>query len=508
MFLSGILFGRGFSMRKTAFDSEKYLKLQKDKILERISSFEGKLYLEFGGKMFEDFHAARVLPGYDPNNKIKLLHELRDQVELIVCINANNIEKSKTRGDLGISYDQEVLRLVDAFRTLDLYVGSVVITQYTHQPSVDAFRRLLSANGIKSYLHYPIKGYPTDVDFIVSPEGLGKNQYIQTTRNLIVVTAPGPGSGKMATCISQLYHDQAKGIKSGYAKFETFPVWNLPLHHPVNLAYEAATADLDDINMIDPYHLEAYGKTAVNYNRDIEIFPVLNRIIKKILTVSPYNSPTDMGVNMVGYCIVDDEAAQQAAKDEIIRRYYQSLVDVKSDKIPETAVQKIELLMNETGISASDRLVTLMARNKAHDEGSPAMAMQLPDGTVVTGKTSSLFGPSAAVIINAIKALGGIPKDINLIEPEYVVPIQDLKVNSLGNRNPRLHSDEVLIALAITAKTNENAAKAMAQLNKLRGAEAHSTVILPLEDANIFRKLGVNVTFDPVYQHKKLYHPK
>jgi len=495
-------------MKRTAFDSKQYLSLQRDKILERINMFKGKLYLEFGGKMFEDFHASRVLPGYDPNNKIKLLTELKDQVELIICINANNIENTKSRGDLGISYDQEVLRLVDALRSMDLFVGSVVITQYAYQPSVDAFRRLLDNSGIKSYLHYPIKGYPTDVDYIVSPQGLGKNQYVQTERNLIVVTAPGPGSGKMATCISQLYHDAAKGITSGYAKFETFPVWNLPLHHPVNLAYEAATADLDDINMIDPYHLEAYGKTAVNYNRDIEIFPVLNRIIKKILKESPYNSPTDMGVNMVGYCITDEEAAIEAAKDEILRRYYKTLYDVKAQKISETAIQKIEFLMNDLGISPTDRIVTLKARNKAHETGEPAIALQLTDGRIVTGKTSSLFGPSAAVIINAIKALGDIPKETHLIEPEFVTPIQNLKVNSLGNHNPRLHSDEVLIALALITKTNPTAAKAMAQLNKLRGSEAHCTVILPQEDADVFRKLGVNVTFDPVYQQKKLYHKK
>ena len=495
-------------MLKKAFDSEKYLKLQSEKILERISLFKGKLYLEFGGKMFEDFHASRVLPGYDPNNKIKLLTQLKDQVELIICINANNIEHSKSRGDNGITYDQEVFRLVDTLRSLDLYVGSVVITQYTHQSSVDTFRNQLKNAGIKSYLHYPIKGYPADVDFIVSPEGLGKNQYIQTERNLIVVTAPGPGSGKMATCISQLYHDAANGITSGYAKFETFPVWNLPLHHPVNLAYESATADLDDINMIDPYHLEAYGKTAVNYNRDIEIFPVLNRIITRILNESVYKSPTDMGVNMVGYCIVDDEAACEASRQEVVRRYYQTKVDVRNDKADESAVQKIELLMNELGVTPNSREVRLTATNKAHETGEPAMALQLPDGRIVTGKTSSLFGPSAATIINAIKTLAGINKETNLIEPEYVKPIQELKVNNLGNRNPRLHSDEVLIALAIVAKTNKAAEAAMAQLVNLKGSEAHSTVILPLEDANVFRKLGVNVTSEPVYHQKRLYHKK
>ena len=495
-------------MGKQAFDSQKYLQLQRDKILERINLFDGKLYLEFGGKMFEDFHAARVLPGYEPNNKIRLLTELKDQVELIICINANNIEHTKSRGDLGISYDQEVYRLIDTFRSLDLYVGSVVITQYNHQPSADSFRAQLRRHGINCYLHYPIKGYPVDVDFIVSAEGLGKNQYIQTTRNLIVVTAPGPGSGKMATCISQLYHDQAAGIRSGYAKFETFPVWNLSLHHPVNLAYEAATADLDDVNMIDPFHLEAYGTTAVNYNRDVEIFPVLKRILEKIIGKCPYQSPTDMGVNMVGYCITDDEAAREAANQEIVRRYYQALVDVKSERISELGLNKIDVLMHSLNLNPSDRTVALAAKNKAHETDDAAMALQLEDGRIVTGKTSSLFGPSAAVIINALKALGGIPKETLLIEPQYVTPIQDLKINHLGNRNPRLHSDEVLIALAIIAQRNPETAKAIAQLPKLKGSEAHSSVVLPKEDADVFRRLGVNVTFDPVYHQKKLYRKK
>ena len=491
-----------------AFDSEKYLDLQQKKILERINMFQGKLYLEFGGKIFEDYHAARVLPGYEPNNKIRLLTELKDQIEIVICINANNIEHSKTRNDLGISYDNEVLRLMDAFQSLGLYVGSVVITQYTHQPSADHFMHFLKMSNISYYIHYPIPGYPSDVDFIVSDEGLGKNEFIKTSRNLIVMTAPGPGSGKMATCISQLYHDQLHGIKSGYAKFETFPVWNLPLHHPVNLAYEAATIDLNDINMIDPFHLEAYGTTAVNYNRDVEIFPVLNRIFERILNESPYKSPTDMGVNMIGYCITNDEVAIEASKAEIIRRYYHALVDLKNEKIHESSLNKIELLMNELGIKPDDRTVTKVAREKAEATGAPAMAIQLPDGRIVTGKTSSLFGPSAAAITNAIKALGGISKETLLIDPAYVKPIQDLKVNSLGNHNPRLHSDELLIALAITAKTNEHAAAAMAQLDNLHGAEAHSTVILLQEDANVFRKLGVNVTYDPVYQVKKLYHPR
>ncbi|MBR2669038.1 MAG: DUF1846 domain-containing protein [Solobacterium sp.] len=495
-------------MKKIAFDSEKYLELQRNKILERIGMFEGKLYMEFGGKIFDDYHASRVLPGYEPNNKIRLLCDLKEDVEMVICINANNIEQSKTRGDLDISYDQEVFRLIDAFKSLELFVGSVVITQYEHQPSADSFMHQLQVAGIPCYKHYSIPGYPTDLDFIVSENGLGKNDYIQTSHRLIVVTAPGPGSGKMATCISQLYHDQIRGIQSGYAKFETFPVWNLSLHHPVNLAYEAATVDLNDVNMIDPYHLEAYGVKAVNYNRDVEIFPVLNRIITRIQNKQLYQSPTDMGVNMVGFCIVDDDAAVEAAKDEVIRRYYHVLVDAKAERVPASAVTKIEFLMNELGITPEDRAVTVTARNKAEVTGAPAIALQLPDGRIVTGKTSSLFGPSAAVIINSIKALGNIPKDTLLIDPSYVTPIQDLKINNLGNHNPRLHSDELLIALAITAKDNKITASAMSHLNDLKGSEAHCTVILPLEDAEVFRKLGVNVTFDPVYQHKKLYHRK
>lgn len=493
-------------MKTVAFDSEKYLDLQRDHILERIQQFDGKLYMEFGGKMLEDFHAARVLPGYEPDNKIRLLQELKEQVEIVIAINANNIEHSKARGDLGISYDQEVLRLIDTFNDLDIFVGSVVITQYAHQPAADAFRHQLEKYGITSYLHYPIKGYPTAIDHIISPEGMGKNDYIKTSRNLIVVTAPGPGSGKLATCISQLYHDQLHGITSGYAKFETFPVWNLPLYHPVNLAYEAATADLDDVNMIDPFHLEAYGKKAVNYNRDIEVFPVLNKTFERILNKSPYASPTDMGVNMVGFSIVNEEAAIEASKQEIIRRYYQTLVDFKAERVNQTAVQKIELLMNDLGISPTDRKATVAARQKAEATGQPALAIELPTGEIVTGKTSDLFGPSAAGVINAIKKLAGIDKSTHLIAPTYVTPIQDLKTDHLGNRNPRLHSNELLIALAITARTNPEADKAMKELGNLRGSEAHSTVILPEEDKNVLRKLGINVTFDPVYQHNKFYH--
>ncbi|MXQ49243.1 DUF1846 family protein [Streptococcus pneumoniae] len=492
-------------MKTQAFDSEKYLNLQRDHIIERINQFDGKLYLEFGGKMLEDFHAARVLPGYEPDNKIKLLQELKEQVEIVIAINANNIEHSKARGDLGISYDQEVFRLIDTFKDLNIYVGSVVVTQYTGQAAADNFRKELEKHGITSYLHYPIKGYPTDMDHIISPEGMGKNDYIQTSRNLVVVTAPGPGSGKLATCMSNLYHDQINGVTSGYAKFETFPVWNLPLHHPVNLAYEAATADLDDVNMIDPFHLGTYGKTTVNYNRDIEIFPVLKRMLERILGESPYASPTDMGVNMVGFSIVDEEAAIEASKQEIIRRYYQTVVEAKAERVPATAVQKIKLLMNDINISPSDRKVAVVAKEKAEQTGDAALAMQLPTGDIVTGKTSELFGPSAAVIINAIKKLAGIDKNTHLIGADYVKPIQNLKISHLGSKNPRLHSSEILIALAITAMENTDAKKAMEQLGNLKGSEVHSTVILPEEDKNVFRKLGINVTFDPIYSQNKLY---
>lgn len=492
-------------MKKQAFSSEKYLHLQRDHILERIHQFDGKLYLEFGGKMLEDFHAARVLLGYEPDNKIKLLQELKDQVEVVIAINANNIEHSKARGDLGISYDQEVFRLMDKFKELGIYVGSVVITQYTGQAAATVFRNQLDKNGIPSYLHYPIKGYPTDMNHIISPDGMGKNDYIKTSRNLIVVTAPGPGSGKLATCMSNMYHDQLHGITSGYAKFETFPVWNLPIHHPVNLAYEAATADLDDVNMIDPFHLEAYEKTTVNYNRDIEIFPVLKRMLERILGTSPYQSPTDMGVNMVGFAITDDAVAKEAAKQEIIRRYYQTVLDFKAEKVTETAVKKIELLMNDLGITPEDRKVTLVARKKAQETGSPALALALPNGEMVTGKNSDLFGPTAAALINAIKKSAQIAKEVKLIEPGLVQPIQKLKTEHLESQNPRLHSNEILIALAITATENHDAARAMQELDQLKGSEAHSTVILTQEDTNVLRKLGINVTFDPYYPYDKLY---
>ena len=486
-------------MGKLGFDNDKYLSMQSEHIRERISLFGGKLYLEFGGKLFDDYHASRVLPGFQPDSKIRMLQTLKDDVEIVVAICAGDIEKNKMRGDLGISYDVDVLRLIDVFRGLGFYVGSVVITQYASQPAADAFIKRLSALGVKSYKHYPIAGYPSDVAHIVSDEGLGKNEYIETTRPLIVVTAPGPGSGKMATCLSQLYHDNRRGIRAGYAKYETFPIWNLPLKHPVNLAYEAATADLNDVNMIDPFHLEAYGKTTVNYNRDVEAFPVLVAIFEKILGHCPYKSPTDMGVNMAGNCIVDDEGTREASRQEIIRRYYEALCDQKKGKNVEDALRKLDLLMKKAGVSPADRKVVAPALLRAEETGSPAAAMELPDGSIVTGKTSDLLGASSALLLNALKALGGMPSDLHLISPVALDPIQHLKVDHLGNRNPRLHTDETLIALSISAATNPMAEHAMEQLDKLRGCEVHSSVILSSVDERTFKRLGVNLTCEPRY---------
>ena len=491
----------------TPFNSEKYLSMQRDKILERIQLFHGKLYLEFGGKMFEDFHASRVLPGYEPNNKVRLLSELKDQVELIICINANNIEHPKKRADLGTRYDQEVYRLLDKFKELQLYCSSVVITQYANQPSVAAFRKTLKKAGIATYLHYPIPGYPGNVDYIVSKDGLGKNEYVQTTRNLIVVTAPGPGSGKMATCLSQMYHDQLHGISSGYAKFETFPVWNLPLKHPVNLAYEAATADLNDVNMIDPFHLEAYGKTTVNYNRDIEIFPVLNAMFELIAGESPYKSPTDMGVNMAGNCIVEDEAFRYASNMEIIRRYYKCLCDQKRTGVNSQEIYKIELLMNQAGITPSSRPVVNAALEKSAKSGDkPAVAIELEDGTIVTGKTGDLLGAASSALLNALKQLAGIDDSVDLLSPESISPIQTLKTNYLGSRNPRLHTDEILIALSSSVVANPLADKALKQIPKLYACDVHSTVILSAVDKDTFKRLGMNLTCEPAYEEEKRFH--
>ena len=495
-------------MGAIGFDNQKYLTTQSEQIKKRIHQFGGKLYLEFGGKLFDDYHASRVLPGFEPDSKIRMLQQLKDDVEIVIAINAGDIEKNKMRGDLGITYDEDVLRLIDIFRDMGLYVGSVVLTRYSGQDAANAFLHRLEKLGIRCYRHYPIAGYPSDVAHIVSDDGLGKNDYIETSHSLIVVTAPGPGSGKMATCLSQLYHDHKRGVDAGYAKFETFPIWNLPLKHPVNLAYEAATADLDDVNMIDPFHLEAYGVTTVNYNRDVEIFPVLNAIFEKIQGKSPYKSPTDMGVNMAGNCIIDDEVCREAAHQEIIRRYFAARCLLVEGHTEQSEVDKLKMIYQKAGLNPEMRPVIAAARQRAEETSAPALALELPDGTIVTGKTSSLLGPSAAVLLNALKKLAGINKKIRLISPTVISPLRSLKCDYLGNHNPRLHSDEVLVALSICAATNETAALAMQQLPLLAGCEAHSTVILPQVDSNIFRRLKVNVTCDAKYQSHKLYHKK
>ena len=486
------------------FDNQKYLQMQSAHIRERISMFGDKLYLEFGGKLFDDYHAARVLPGFEPDSKLKMLLQLKDQAEIVIAISASALETNKTRRDLGLTYDLEVLRLTEAFRNIGLYVGSVVITQYAGQPAADLFRKKLETLGIRCYIHYIIEGYPTNVEKIVSEEGYGKNDYIETSRPLVVVTAPGPGSGKMATCLSQLYHEHLRGVNAGYAKFETFPIWNLPLKHPVNLAYEAATADLNDVNMIDPFHLEAYGKTTVNYNRDVEIYPVLSAIFEGIFGKCPYKSPTDMGVNMAGLCIFDDEACREASCQEIIRRYYQALEKVVKDDSCQNEAYKIELIMKQAKISPKDRVVVPAAVNLAKETDAPAAALELPDGKIVLGKTKELLGASAAVLLNAVKELGGIDHSIDLISPESIAPIQELKVRYLGSGNPRLHTDEVLIALSTCAATDENARIALEQLPKLRGCQVHTTVMLSNVDKNVFKKLGIGLTCEPVQEDKKI----
>lgn len=493
-------------MLKIGFDNDKYLKLQSQCIRDRISSFGEKLYLEFGGKLFDDYHASRVLPGFAPDSKIRMLMELKDQAEIVIVISADDIEKNKRRGDIGITYDLDVLRLIDAFRGIGLYVGSVVITHYRSQHTALAFEKRLNALGVKTYRHYPIPEYPSNIPLIVSEDGFGKNDYIETTRSLIVLTAPGPGSGKMATCLSQLYHENKRGVRCGYAKFETFPIWNLPLKHPVNVAYEAATADLNDMNMIDPFHLEAYGETAVNYNRDIEIFPVLNAIFTKIYNESPYKSPTDMGVNMAGYCITDEDAVCAASKQEILRRYFATCCTVRKGNADPKEIYSQELLMNSLGITVADRPVVAASLAVAEKTAQPAAAIELPDGTIVTGKTSSLLGASSAVLLNALKTLAGIDDSVHLISPSVIEPISALKVRHMGNHNPRLHMDEVLIALAISATADPNARKAMDALASLKHCEAHSTVILSHVDENVFNKLGMNLTSEAKYQTKKLYH--
>ena len=494
------------AMYKIGFDNDKYLSLQSEKIKERIAKFGGKLYLEFGGKLFDDYHASRVLPGFHPDSKINMLAQLKDEAEIVIVINAADIEKNKVRSDLGITYDLDVLRLIDAFRGYGLYVGSVCLTRFAGQPSAIAYQKKLESLGMKVYRHYSIPGYPSNIPFIVSDEGYGKNDYIETSRSLVVVTAPGPGSGKMATCLSQLYHEYKRGIKAGYAKYETFPIWNIPLKHPVNLAYEAATADLNDVNMIDPFHLEAYGETTINYNRDVEIFPVVSAMFEKIMGSCPYKSPTDMGVNMAGFGIVDDEAVRDAAKQEIIRRYYHTLCQKRQGTAGDDQILKLELLMKQAGVTIDDRAVVSAANIKAETTGEPAAAIQLPDGRVLTGRTSTLLGASSALLLNALKALAGIPDEVQLISPTAIGPIQDLKTNYLGNRNPRLHTDETLIALSICAATDDTAKAAVEQLKNLKDSEVHSSVILSQIDMNTFRKLGVNLTCEPHYQNQKLYH--
>ena len=493
-------------MQAIGFDNNKYLRMQSEKIRERISQFGGKLYLEFGGKLFDDYHASRVLPGFAPDSKVRMLMEMRDEAEIIIAISADDIERSKRRGDLGITYDDDTLRLIDAFQGCGLYVGSVVITHYRGQTAAEKFQHRLEALGIRVYRHYIIPDYPSDIARIVSDDGFGRNDYIETTRSLIVVTAPGPGSGKMATCLSQLYHEHKRGVRAGYAKFETFPIWNLPLRHPVNLAYEAATVDLDDVNMIDPFHLEAYGVTTVNYNRDVEIFPVLRAMFEKIQGKCPYQSPTDMGVNMAGNCIIDDEVCREASRLEILRRYYTAQVSFVRGEADECQLRKLELVMQQAGVTPDICPAVAASLQKAEETGKPAGAMVLPDGRVVTGKTSSLLGASASLLLNALKAQGGVSDKLDLISAQVIEPISKLKIESLGHHNPRLHSDEVLIALCISALTNPIAQLAQEQLGSLRGCDAHFSVIISEEDIKLYKRLGIHVTCEPRYEIKKLYH--
>ena len=496
-------------MQKIGFDSEKYLRLQSEKILERIDEFGGKLYIEFGGKLFDDFHAARVLPGFEPDNKIKMLYKLKDRAEIVIVINSCDIAKNKVRADLGITYDQDVLRLIDIFRSYDLYVGSIVLAQYSEDnEAARAFEEKLKRANVKVYHHYTIKGYPHNVPLIVSDDGYGKNEYIETSRDLVIITAPGPGSGKMATCLSQLYQEHKRGNKVGYAKYETFPIWNLPLNHMTNLAYEAATADLNDMNMIDPWHLSAYGKQAVNYNRDVEIFPVLNTIFEQIMGKSPYKSPTDMGVNMAGYAISDEAVVVEAGKQEIIRRYLKALVNEKRSLSDSTESDKIALIMKGNNIVLDDRKVYKLANETAMEKGCPVAAIELADGTLLTGKTNDLFGCSSSMLLNALKKLAGLDDSVDLIAKKSIMPIQDLKTKYLGSKNPRLHLDEMLIALSSSAEHDKNAALAIKQLPKLRGCEAHTTVMLAHNDEKVYRKLGINLTSNPTAKDRSLPHWK
>ena len=491
---------------RIGFDNDRYLKIQSEHIKERINQFGDKLYLEFGGKLFDDYHASRVLPGFAPDSKLQMLMQLADVAEIVIVISAADIEKNKVRGDLGITYDVDVVRLIGEFEKKGLYVGSVVITQFAGQSGAVQFREKLEKRGIKVYQHYKIEGYPANIPLIVSENGFGKNDYIETTRPLVVITAPGPGSGKMATCLSQLYHENIRGTKAGYAKFETFPIWNLPLKHPVNLAYEAATADLNDVNMIDPFHLEAYGETTVNYNRDVEVFPVLNAMFQKIQGESPYKSPTDMGVNMAGFGIVDDEVCCEASRHEIVRRYFTAACDRVKGKCDESVVRKLELLMQQAHVSPEQCPAVVASLKKAEETGTVSGALTLPDGTVVTGKTSSLLGASAALLLNALKYLAGIDHKLELIPASVIAPISKTKIEYLGHHNPRLHSDEVLLALSISGLSNPLAAMVQAQLKNLKGCDAHFSVIISEEDVKLYKRLGINVSCEPKYEIKKLYH--
>ena len=495
---------------KKGFDNDKYLQMQSEHIRERIAQFDNKLYLEFGGKLFDDYHASRVLPGFQPDSKLQMLLQLKDQAEVVIVINAEDIVSSKVRGDYGITYDLDVLRLIDAFQERGLFVGSVCVTMYTAAPEVEAFEKRLNSLGIRTFRHYKIPGYPNDVARIVSDEGYGRNEYIETQRPLVVITAPGPGSGKMATCLSQLYHDHKRGIDAGYAKFETFPIWNIPLKHPVNLAYEAATADLNDVNMIDPFHLEAYGKTAVNYNRDIEIFPVVNAMFELIAGKSPYHSPTDMGVNMAGNCIVDDAVCREASRNEIVRRYFKALCDQKVSGNASSELFKLELLLNQAGLTVGSRPVEQQSHAISEKTGgAPAAAIQLPDGTVVTSKTGPLLGAASSALLNALKKLAGIDQEEDLVSCRAIEPIQTLKTNYLGSKNPRLHTDEILIALSSSAAENETAAKALRQLSMLKGCDMHSTVILSSVDTDTIKRLGMYLTCEPVYEEEdRKYHKR
>ena len=489
---------------KYGFDNGKYLKIQSEHIKERIAAFGDKLYMEFGGKLFDDYHASRVLPGFEPDSKLQMLMQLKDQLEIIIVISAVDIEKNKIRADLGITYDMDVLRLRDEFMARGLEVNSVVITHYNGQSSADAYRKRLENMGITVYYHHTIEGYPNNVALIDSEEGFGKNDYVVTSKPLVVVTAPGPGSGKMAVCLSQLYQENKRGVKAGYAKFETFPVWSMPLTHPVNLAYEAATADLEDVNMIDPFHLDAYGETAVNYNRDIEIFPVMNALFEDIYGQSPYKSPTDMGVNMIGSCICDDDVCREASLQEIIRRYYTALCNFADGKAKESEVNKLSLLMKRAKISTADRKCTVAAKERTDNSGLAAAAIELEDGTILTGETSPLLGPSSALLLNAIKHLAGIAHNVKLIPQTMIQPIQKTKVTYLHGHNPRLHTDEVLVAISMMSIMDENSRLALDQLPKLKGAQVHSTVMLSEVDRKTFNKLGIGLTCDPVKKIKKL----